>query len=233
MKKFRRILLGVLLVLAGVIFALNSLEITNINIFFKGWWTLFIIIPCFVNIFTDRDKVGNIFAMAIGIILLLCCQGILDFSVFWKLILPIVIITVGLSMIFSGLFIKRKLKSHFKKLGCDEKNFRINYTVFSGTDINCAGEVFEGADLKTIFGGIDMDLRGAIIEKDCEIFASVAFGGIDIIVPDDVNVKINSSVYFGGVSNNCENRAVDNAPTLYINCTGAFGGIEIMNREDD
>ena len=78
-----------------------------------------------------------------------------------------------------------------------------------------------------------MDLRGAIIEKDCEIFASVAFGGIDIIVPKDVKVKINSSVYFGGVSNSCENRAEDNAPTLYINCNGTFGGIEISNGEDN
>jgi predicted membrane protein len=147
--------------------------------------------------------------------------------------LPIAIIGTGLSMILSAIFVKRKMKSDFKKLGLDGENIKVNYTVFSGADINCRGEVFEGASLCAVFGGIDVDLRGAIIEKDCTILATVAFGGIDIIVPDDVNVKINSSVYFGGVSDDCENRVVDNAPTLYINCTGAFGGIDIMNREDD
>ena len=44
MKKFKRILLGALLVVIGVLFALNALEITNIKIFFDGWWTLFIIV---------------------------------------------------------------------------------------------------------------------------------------------------------------------------------------------
>ena len=233
MKKFKRILLGALLVLIGAILALNALEITNIKIFFDGWWTLFIIVPCFINLFTERDKVGNLCGIGLGAVLLLCCQGILDFSVFWKLILPIAIIGTGLSMIFSGIFLHRKMKSDFKKLGLDGEHIKVNYAVFSGADIDCGGEVFDGASLCAVFGGVDMDLRGAIIEKDCTILATVAFGAIEILVPKDVNVQINSAVSFGSIDNNCQRQFIENAPTLYINCKGSFGSIDISTGEDD
>lgn len=232
MGKFKRILLGALLVVIGVLFALNALEITNIKIFFDGWWTLFIIVPCFVNLFTERGKVGNLCGIGLGVVLLLCCQGILDFSIFWKLILPIAIIGTGLSMILSTIFVKRKMKSDFKKLGLDGEHIKVNYTVFSGADINCGGEVFEGASLCAVFGGIDVDLRGAIIEKDCTILATVTFGAIEILVPEDVNVQISSDVHFGSIDNSCQHQFIENAPTLYINCKGSFGSIDISTNED-
>ena len=40
---FSSIVWGIVLVAAGVIFALNSLDITNIDVFFEGWWTLFLL----------------------------------------------------------------------------------------------------------------------------------------------------------------------------------------------
>ena len=42
MKKLSKILWGVVLVLVGGIFALNAFGITNFEVFFDGWWTLFI-----------------------------------------------------------------------------------------------------------------------------------------------------------------------------------------------
>ena len=107
MKKFKSIIWGIILVVVGVIVALNALEITNIDIFFDGWWTLFIIVPCFIGIFTSDEKFGSVLGVAVGVFLLLCCQDILDFSMLWKLGLPVIIVAIGLKMIFGGLF-KRK-----------------------------------------------------------------------------------------------------------------------------
>jgi len=41
---------------------LNALNITDINFFFTGWWTLFIIIPSLIGLFNDKDqdKTGNL-----------------------------------------------------------------------------------------------------------------------------------------------------------------------------
>ena len=60
MKNLKRIIFGIILVVAGTIFALNALEITDIDIFFEGWWTLFIIVPCFLNLVSGHDVAGNI-----------------------------------------------------------------------------------------------------------------------------------------------------------------------------
>ena len=98
---------------------------------------------------------------------------------------------------------------------------------FSGQDMNFDGEVFEGAELSAVFGGIKCDLRNAIIEKDCAITASAIFGGIDIYVPDNVNVKISSNSVFGGVSEKKHRPYIEGAITVYINATCIFGGAEI------
>ena len=48
--KLSNILWGIVLIILGVIIGLNALDITHIDIFFKGWWTFLIIIPCFTNV---------------------------------------------------------------------------------------------------------------------------------------------------------------------------------------
>ena len=67
MKKISKILWGIVLIAVGVIFALNAFGITDIEIFFDGWWTLFIIVPCLIGIFSEREKLGNIIGLTIGV----------------------------------------------------------------------------------------------------------------------------------------------------------------------
>ena len=67
----------------------------------------------------------------------------------------------------------------------------------------------------------------AIFQQDCAINATAVFGGIDIYVPDGVNVKINSTSIFGGVSHENHRADIPGAVTLYINATCMFGGVEI------
>ena len=224
MKKTSSILWGLVLVAAGVIFALNAMDITNIELFFDGWWTLFIIVPCAVGLFTEREKTGNIIGIAIGVCLLLACQNVFSFSVMWKLLVPAFIVIIGLKLLFKGLF-GNKANEISKKMKSEGKEPRKGFAAFSGCEINYNGEVFEGAELTAIFGGVECDLRNAVIEKDCVIQATAVFGGIDVFVPNNINVKVNSIGIFGGASN--KTKAVENAPTLYINATSMFGGMDI------
>lgn len=91
MNNMKSILWGVVLVLLGVLVGTNSLGITNIDIFFDGWWSLFIIIPCFIGLFSNEDKTGNIIGLLVGVILLLGMNDILDLDKIWKLIVPSII----------------------------------------------------------------------------------------------------------------------------------------------
>ncbi len=224
MKNSSKIIWGVVLIIAGVIFALNALNITNINVFFDGWWTLFIIVPHLVGLFKEREKTGNIIGLSIGVLLLLCCQGILSFSLMLKLAVPAIIVIIGIKMLFGGLFggKAKDMLSEMKNSGSEPKNA---FATFSSCKMNCENEVFEGAELNAVFGSVDCDLRNAIIEKDCAIKISAIFGGINIFVPENVNVKVNSTSIFGGVSN--KTSAHKDAPTIYINGGCMFGGVEI------
>lgn len=224
MKKVSSVIWGVVLIAAGALFALNALNITNVDVFFDGWWTLFIIVPCAVGLFTEREKMGNIIGVAVGVFLLLCCQDIMSFSMLWKLLVPAIIVIVGLKMVFSGLF-GNKANEIITKIKQEGGETRTGCATFSGCDLNFGGEVFEGAELTAVFGGVKCDLREAIIEKDCAIQVSAIFGGIDILAPSGVNVKVNSNCIFGGISN--KTAVHKDAPTIYISGICMFGGAEI------
>jgi predicted membrane protein len=222
MRNIRKILWGVILLAVGVIIVLNTLGVTHIDVWFPGWWTLFIIIPCLVGLFTERDKTGNAVGLGIGVLLLLSQLDIIDSSLVWKLILPIVIIVAALKMIFSGI----------RKKNSDGEGVIISVdapegtAIFGSKDMNFDGQVFDGAELNAIFGGVECDLRGAVITKDCRIKANAIFGGVDIHVPRGVNVKVSSTNIFGGTDDESVKDA-DASVTLYIDAVSIFGGVDI------
>lgn len=226
MKKISKILWGVAFIVAGVIFALNAFGVTDIELFFDGWWTLFIIIPCLIGIFSEKEKIGNLIGLAVGVFLLLCCQNVLEFDMLWKIAAPAIIVIIGLKLIFGAVFGDKatKLLESSKQNG---ESIRTGCATFSGQTLNFDGEYFSGAELTAVFGGVKCDLRHAIIDKDCAVNATAIFGGIDIFVPDNVNVKINSNSIFGGVSDKKSHPNNPGAVTLYINATCMFGGVDL------
>ena len=226
MKKASNILWGIVLVAVGLILAMNALGFAAIHIFFDGWWTMFIIVPSVIGLFTDYDKSGHLIGIGIGVFLLLCCQGILNFRMFWKLLVPAVIMIIGVKMILGSIFGGRG-EQVFKQMKENNATIRNGAATFSGATFDYTGEVFEGAQLDAVFGGIKCDLRGAVINGDCVINASSVFGGIDIYVPENLNIKVSSNSIFGGVSGKKQRNDSANQHTLYLNATCLFGGVEI------
>lgn len=224
MKGITNTLWGVVFIVLGLIFGLNALDITNIDIFFDGWWTFIIIVPCFIDLFKDKDKTGNIIGILIGVVLLLCSQGLLDFSIVLKLLFPSILVIVGLSFLFKDT-INRKVKKEIKRL---KNNDNTEYcATFGGQKLDFTNEDFKGCNLSAVFGGIDCDLRDSKIKEDIVINVSAIFGGVDIYVPKDVKIKVTSTPIFGGVSNERKNPKEDKCKTIYINATCVFGGVEI------
>ena len=224
MKKTSNILWGIVLVAVGAVFALNALDVTDIDVFFDGWWTLFIIVPCTIGLFTEQDKIGNIIGIAIGVFLLLSCQNIIKFEMLWKLLIPAVIIIIGLKLVFGGLF-DNKSKEITEKMKEQGKTLQTKCAVFSGEELKFDGEVFDGAEFTAVFGGIKCDLKNAVIDRDVIIKTTAIFGGIDIFVSDNVNVKINSTSIFGGMTNKTSSK--QNVPTIYVSGVCLFGGVDV------
>ena len=71
------------------------------------------------------------------------------------------------------------------------------------------------------------------MKLDGEVFAqSRRFGGIEIVVPDDVVVKLRSGFIFGGFSDDRKNATEKGKYTIYIDAAGGFGGVTITNKDN-
>lgn len=225
MKNLRRIIWGIIFIAAAVVIALNSFGVISFDIFFDGWWTLFIIVPSVAGLIENKDKTSSLSGLGIGVLLLLCAQDILDWDIIWKIALPVIIGIIGIKMIVSS-FRKEKTSRIVNDIKTEGRDMQSGFAVFCGTDLNFDNVVFDGAELTAVFGGVDCDLTKAIIDRDCVIKVSCAFGGIDIKVPDNVKVVSNVVCVFGGVEVNKSN--TNAVHTLYIEGACTFGGVEII-----
>ena len=106
-NKISNVVWGLLLILIGIGYAGGNLGIWDFNIFFRGWWTLFILVPCIINLIQYGPNGGNIAGICVGVVLLLGAQGILAFSMIRKLLVPAILILIGLSILLSNT--KRKI----------------------------------------------------------------------------------------------------------------------------
>lgn len=224
MKRISSIIWGLVLIAVSAVLVLNAFEITSIEIFFDGWWTLFIIVPSLVGLFTGHDKTSNIIGLLIGTFLLLVCQNILDFDILWKLAVPVIIAVIGIKMIFGGI---GRNRGFIKSMEANGNDIKTGFAAFSGQDINFDNEIFKGAEFTAVFGGIKCDLRNAVFEGDTVINACCIFGGTDILLPDNVNIKVNSNSLFGGIDNKKHQNSSDNQYTIYLNGTCIFGGVDV------
>ena len=223
-KRIGSVLWGVAFIIAGLGFAGNAFGIWDFDIFFDGWWTLFIIIPAIISMVENGPNTGNSIWLIVGGVLLLSAQDIIDGRIVGKLFFPVILVLIGFSIIFGNRVRQSVPQSAFASVpvgGVPGYN-----AIFSGNDVRWPAEQFTGASLSAVFGGVTLDLRNAIITEDAVINSTCIFAGIDIYVPQNVQVKVAGVPVFGGVDNKAAN-AAPNAPTVYVNSTCIFGGVDI------
>jgi len=79
-RKLSKISWGISFLCLGVIFALRSFMVLDVSIFFKGWWTLFIILPSLIGIFVGKVKSVNVFGFVLGLSILLYSLDVIQFQ---------------------------------------------------------------------------------------------------------------------------------------------------------
>lgn len=233
MKKVRPIIWGIAIIALGIIFGGNALGLFNFNVFFDGWWTLFIIVPSVISLITEKEKLSSLGFIAAGVILLLAAQNVFSYDVAWKAILAVALILIGVMIIWKSIFHSNNDKEVAKKVKDlkDDKKMDSQMAVFSGSDRVYNDEVFGGANVVAVFGGANLDLRKAKFEKDTAIKAYCLFGGIEIKVPEDVRIKMKSGFIFGGISDDRKGETEKGKYTIYIDASGGFGGVTISDKK--
>lgn len=291
-KNSSNYLWGGILILIGIFLAGRALDLVTFDIFFDGWWSLFIIIPCFIGLFSNSgEKTSNLIGLCIGLFLLLSAQDIIEWSMLFPLCFATALVIIGFKMLFPNRDQHREDKFttyentnytnqnnqesrsyHFSKdqesttqhFSKDQESTTQQFTkdpedtlgnggrtsggtsntsyygaganrpfactaIFSGRDIRFDNEVFHGAVLSAVLGGIDLDLRNAIIRENVVIDVKTVLGGVDIYVPNYVRVVVNCTPILGGVDNRTITPygADEKTITIYLNATCVLGGIDV------
>lgn len=225
MKNISRAIWGIILIILGFIIAVNSLGIARIDIFFKGWWTLFIIVPSLISIIDGNNKKDSFIGLIIGIALLLAAQGFISFGMILKLIFPFILIVIGISVLYDGLF-EKEIREKVNSVKSDEIDY---ITAVFSEEKRTIDYKFKSANVEAIFGSVKVDLTDAQLSSETTLKMNAIFGGVTLVVPENVKVKIKSTNIFGGVEKkDTESSKKKSAEkTIFIESFTMFGGITI------
>lgn len=125
----------------------------------------------------------------------------------------------------------REFSAKFGEINMDsDKNGHIDYQfAFSGSEQIFLEPVFRGGNIKTVFGGLTLDLRKSVLEEGNTILnLDTAFGGVELIMPEDWYVDIRCQCFCGGFDDKRVNKSIqDRSKCLIINAKCFFGGGDI------
>ncbi|MCM1053213.1 MAG: cell wall-active antibiotics response protein [Ruminococcus sp.] len=214
MKSKQSVFWGSILILIGVIFLGNNLDLWNVDIFFDGWWTLFIIVPSLYGVL-KRDW-GSLVSLILGVLLLLAAQDVIGWSMIWKIFVPLIIIMIGFNLIFNTKKVKVYKSSNNK-----------SYDAVFGDIDEKIKEIDDDIKATSVFGDIDLDLRKAKVKRDIIIDCTTIFGDISLELPSNVKLIVNGVPIFGKIDNKHEEDIVSKN-TIYINYTCIFGEVDII-----
>lgn len=165
---------------------------------------------------------------------LLTMTGIWDFTWLYAqpwtdYVLPSCALILGLKLLSTD-SCHRNSQWNTKRLPAPDADGRMRLSVsMGGDDYSFAGESFCGADVEAFMGGIRLDLRQATITTDVTLDIRTFMGGVELYVPDNVNITVNSKSFIGGVDNKTSRTQSPNVHTLFINAQNFMGGVSVKS----
>jgi hypothetical protein len=100
--------------------------------------------------------------------------------------------------------------------------------IFAGVTRSGRWRVRKNIQALALFGGMDLDLRNAIFDAPVvEISGFWCFGGLDIKVPEGIDVRDQTAGVFGGTDIRDIGDPAPGAPTLVIKGMTLFGGVTV------
>lgn len=221
---------GSILLLAGVAFLLDNLGIFPVEHILR-LWPLILIGAGAANLVRRENRVWGVTLVLIGIIFLLDNLGVAHFR--WSQLWPVALIVAGALVLWNSLESRGRGVDTAAPSG--GRNTLNELAFFGGIERRITTQSFDGGQAIAIFGGIELDLRQAGMEKDEAILdVNSIFGGCEVRVPETWNIITQGQGIFGGYTDNTRQTGVVdlNNPkkkTLLIRGAAIFGGVEIKN----
>ncbi len=216
---YARFVLGAILIALGGTYLLESIGwVDDAGGLVGRWWPAALIFTAAMLFIANRRHwMTPAIVGAVGTILLLNTTGISDTEV--NVMWPFVLVAAGLLVLFGR---RGRVESSDDRIS--------TFAAFGGAQVASHSSHFEGGNIGAVFGGTELDLRDATLAENASLDVFTAFGGTDISVPPGWKVVTHALPLFGGVDNITTKEQLEpDAPTLDINATVLFGGVEVKH----
>lgn len=220
-----QLVVGLIVILIGVIFTLDNLDIVDAGNFIR-YWPVLLVVYGISRLMQPAGTSGRLMgwiAVAIGTLMLLHRLDIITFRLhdWW----PVILIIVGGSLLF------RSLRKHKPSAPNADADSMVNlFALFGGFERTNSSQDFRGGELTAVMGGCDLDLRRASItssEAVVDIFA--LWGGIEIKIPEDWSVSVRAFPIMGGIEDRTHPPVGGSKKLLIVKGYAIMGGVEIKN----
>ena len=217
-KRSERLVFGLLVLSAGVIFWLDQVGRINARDYLQ-WWPLGALAMGVGHLF-DRRWIGAAVWFVIGTYFLLPVLGLAQIP-FWRIIgiWPLMISVAGITLVLQAL----------RRSGY-ERSFR-TVAVMAGNNPRIGSQDFKGGEAVAVMGGCEIDLSQARIVEEAVIDVLAFWGGIEIRVPRGWRVIGHVAQILGGYEDKTS-AVPDNAPRLIIRGSAIMGGIEVVHSKE-
>lgn len=239
-----RIVIGLLIIAAGILLLLKSLGfVSDYNV--GDFWPVILIVIGLGKILQPkkhRQLYWGFIITAVGTLFLLNNMGYISF--WFNDLWPILIILVGIEILRCGVFkhkfnltccIHDKGKQHFKtwkgisNSNNVDKDFVDISVILGGGDYKFTNKELKGGSVSAILGGCDLDFRNADMEKEEMVLeASTIMGGIDLWVPTHWQVVMQGAPVLGALEDNTT-KPENPAKKLIIKSSVVMGAVEVNN----
>lgn len=224
-----KMIFGLLLILIGGGFLLDTFQYITFSDTITMWWPLLIVLFGIAHISKKNPPIfSGLIIIGIGLILQADKLGYIKGD-FWDAFWPLILIILGISILLPG----RKCPMMKNKNTYQETKGDLNInTMFSGQHKNIDDKNFKGGSISAMFAGIEIDMSNCELSEEGAILnLNVAFGGVEISVPNNWNIKISGTPFLGGFEDDTHQiESIDSSKTLIINYSVMFGGIELNNK---
>lgn len=227
MPDLGRLLVGLVIASVGSLFLLDAAGVLDAGRAIDRWWPSVIVAAGMLTL-AERPPavVRGVILTAVGTVALLFTTGVLDESA-WTYVWPVAVIVAGLAVM-------SRWRGRTIPADAGSEDVIRSTSVFGGAQLASTDARFHGAWLTAIFGGITLDLREARpAPEGASVNATVAFGGVEVLVPKGWRVSVRSVPIFGGVEDKTDRSQppAPDAPTLHIDAVSIFGGVEIKHEK--
>lgn len=220
--KASQFLLGFLLLAVGVGLLGNALNIWHFSLFFKGWWSLFLIIPAVHGLTRYGYSFPRLILLATGLLFFANAQGFLPIRPS-RLIVPIALIGLGVLFVSSKIVHSREESPNYNTAPREASPSYLS--IFNDSHVRNDSQDFKNGSATCIFGDLNVDLENAGCRQDAYFQSTSIFGDLKIKVPASMRLDIRPFAVFGEVKNKTVPQDLQPGPVFHINCTSIFGDV--------